>query len=477
MMLSVAAAMSAFAGDYTKHAGLNCYHGHGGANIDNGGNFTTQSVAKCEAFCDATPGCFCIVSSLKNNACWRRSTCVPAQCQAASGEYDTYMKPGAPPLPPTPPRPYPDRTPLGPPCAPKDCPNIVFSITDDQDLLLGGWENHGPTNPMRQTQQLIAAAGATLTHWRIHTPVCSPSRSELVSGRYFHNIKSNIPVPVTDKILYAGSGHVNSSHYTNQTFGVHLRRRGYQVGLFGKGNFNTYEGFDRWFQGATLSYGANHWEDDESPDGVYVQKKAEYPTALLGNKTIEWLQRPAISGAAAGRPFFAYFASHCPHFPATPAHWYADACAGTTSVRTPNFNHTNSKFHALVADQPPLTAADATLTDQLTRQRCQCLLSVDDAHAAILRAVQALESNMDKASARATYFVFSSDHGYNLGGHRLTSEKMALYEHTLRIPMVVAGPGIPAGARLSHLGTVRPPLTAALLVTAATTHCHSLHFC
>ena len=101
--------------------------------------------------------------------------------------------------------------------------------------------------------------------WRIHTPICSPSRSELVSSRYYHNIKSvQLPVPVNNRIIYAGTEHVDGSLYKNESFGVYLRReKGYQVALFGKGNFNTYEGFDRWFQGASLSYAATHWQDDE----------------------------------------------------------------------------------------------------------------------------------------------------------------------------------------------------------------------
>lgn len=48
-------------------------------------------------------------------------------------------------------------------------------ITDDQDSELGGWE------PMRQVQARIAGRGATATHWRIHTPICAPSRSQLQS--------------------------------------------------------------------------------------------------------------------------------------------------------------------------------------------------------------------------------------------------------------------------------------------------------
>ena len=127
----------------------------------------------------------------------------------------------APPKPPHKVLPYPDRTPPGKPCS--DCPNIIWALTDDQDVTLGGWE------PMRQTQQLIESKGATLNQWRIHTPICSPSRSELVSGRYFHNIKSDVPVP-PPTVLGAATAHVNGTLYTNQSFGVYLReKKGYQV--------------------------------------------------------------------------------------------------------------------------------------------------------------------------------------------------------------------------------------------------------
>ena len=51
---TAAEASTAGAQAYTAHAGLNCYEGAGGVNIDNSGNATTKSVADCEAFCDAT---------------------------------------------------------------------------------------------------------------------------------------------------------------------------------------------------------------------------------------------------------------------------------------------------------------------------------------------------------------------------------------------------------------------------------------
>ena len=326
------------------------------------------------------------------------------------------------------PLPYPDRTPPGPPCT--DCPNIIFSLTDDQDLTLGGWD------PMRQTQAAIQSAGATLSRWTIHTPICSPSRSETISGRYFHNIKSDVAVP-PPVVMPAATGHVNGSLYDNESVAYLLRsRKGYQVGLFGKSNFNTYQGFDRWFQGAALGYG-NTWEDDEGADGHYHANKSEYATALLSNKTVEWLKRPGVG--VGQRPFFAYFAPHCPHSPATPAHWYADACPHTAAPRQPNWNYSDPSFHELIASQPPFTPTDARLIDDLARSRCQCLLSVDDSHAAIDAAVTAL------GVAHKTYWFVSSDHGYNLGGHRLPSNKFLLYDHSLRIPMVIRGPGVPAG--------------------------------
>lgn len=93
-------------------------------------------------------------------------------------------------LPPLPPNaPVPPQPPLaGPPCT--DCPNILLMFTDDQDLVLGGWDGldgQGP-GPMVQTKRAIAQRGATATEWRIHTPICAPSRTEMQSGRYASDV-------------------------------------------------------------------------------------------------------------------------------------------------------------------------------------------------------------------------------------------------------------------------------------------------
>ena len=96
-------------GNYTELRHTNCWTGHGGVNIDHGAVASTFTVTSCEAHCDATQGCHCVVmfanASASNgvlSGCWRRSSCVPAKC-VATGVFNTWLKPGSSPLPPPPP--------------------------------------------------------------------------------------------------------------------------------------------------------------------------------------------------------------------------------------------------------------------------------------------------------------------------------------------------------------------------------------
>ena len=59
----------------------------------------------------------------------------------------------------------------------------------------------------------------------------------------------------------------------------------------------------------------------------------------------------------------------------------------------------------------------------------------------------------DLKVAEHTYFIYSSDHGYNLGHHRLPDNKFNSYLHDLRIPLLIRGPGIPAGLRPTEIVT------------------------
>ena len=94
-------------------------------------------------------------------------------------------------------------------------------------MLGSSFPTHNGQTPMPKTQALMADAGATATNFFVHTPICNPSRSELLSGRYFHNIKT------VDATLWAM--HVDEPKVNNATFARYLKEQaGYTVGMFGK---------------------------------------------------------------------------------------------------------------------------------------------------------------------------------------------------------------------------------------------------
>merc|ERR1719482_1291295 len=109
-------------------------------------------------------------------------------------------------------------------------PNLVWFLTDDQDQLLGGsFPIKDGATPMPKTKRLMQDEGVYAENWYIHTPICSPSRSELLTGRYFHNIKK------VGGSGYCAGMHVNYTLVTEANFAKILKEEaGYTTGMFGK---------------------------------------------------------------------------------------------------------------------------------------------------------------------------------------------------------------------------------------------------
>jgi hypothetical protein len=132
--------------------------------------------------------------------------------------------PGPSPSPPPPPPPLPPRP--SPP--PSSTPNIFLMLTDDQDIMLGSM------NAMSFTRGL-AARGANLTQFRAHTPVCCPSRSELLTGRYFHNIRtSSFDDKSGNQCMHVNASVAGTKTGNPLTFATRLEAAGYATGYFGK---------------------------------------------------------------------------------------------------------------------------------------------------------------------------------------------------------------------------------------------------
>ena len=68
----------------------------------------------------------------------------------------------------------------------------MFILTDDQSLAMDpAGIPLGDMQPMVQTRKLLIEGGLHMANWFVNTPVCCPSRSEYLSGRYAHNIRDN----------------------------------------------------------------------------------------------------------------------------------------------------------------------------------------------------------------------------------------------------------------------------------------------
>lgn len=255
-------------------------------------------------------------------------------------------------------------------------PNFVLFLTDDQDLLLGGW------TPMRQAQVQVAEAGASASHWFVHTPVCCPSRVQLLTGRYFHNLRVDP--------AHGGCMHADPARVHPVSLAAALGAAGYTVGWFGK-HMNACPalppaGFGCatcwWFAngggedvepGGYLNasfHDRSAWAELPSANGTYVASTGGefggYTTAILGNKSLAWLRalgrrpRPGPGGEELP-PFWLTVAPKAPHAPFTPAPWYDTAGGGSPAwvqagraPRGPPFNASAqalADFHPLIAEQ------------------------------------------------------------------------------------------------------------------------------
>lgn len=245
------------------------------------------------------------------------------------------------------------------------------------------------------------------------------------------------------------------------TVAMWLRSAGYRTALFGK-YLNGYPTADN---PAYVPAGWDEWNGkfERGPDiGDYFGYKlnengrvvahgkdpSDYLTDVLAEKAVAFIQTSATDRR---RPIFLYFAPYAPHAegapngPPTPAPRHKGALAHMTAPRPPSFNEADvndkpSHFQRL----PVLNAKQIGELDHEYRTRVESLLAVDEAVERIIKALA------DRGELENSYIFFMSDNGYLLGQHRRPRGKGVAYEESIRVPLVVRGPGIPAGQSVDY---------------------------
>ncbi|HXF04645.1 MAG TPA: sulfatase-like hydrolase/transferase [Blastocatellia bacterium] len=321
-----------------------------------------------------------------------------------------------------------------------DRPNIIFILTDDLDAHSIAF--------MPKLKALLIDQGVSFSNFFVSFSLCCPSRATILRGQYAHNtqILANRPPD-------GGFEKFHSLGEENSTVATWLQAAGYRTMYVGK-YLNGYP------QGVALTYVPPGWTEWYSPvkgnpyseynytlneNGklvTYGNKPEDYGTDVYARKSVDFIQRMAKEG----KPFFIHLSVYAPHGPATPAPRHENMFPDVRAPRTPNFNEEEvSDKPAYIRDRAPLPSSAIALIDEQYRKRLQSLQAVDDALASVIDALKAT-NQLDK-----TYIFFSSDNGFHLGNHRLAMGKVAPYEEDIRVPLIVRGPGVPAGRTIDHL--------------------------
>jgi len=147
-----------------------------------------------------------------------------------------------------------------------------------------------------------------------------------------------------------------------------------------------------------------------------------------------------------GTPFVIEVATFAPHAPYVPAPRDANAFLGLRAPRGPAFDAApGPAAPAWLRAVPPLSDADKTRIDEAFRKRAQSVQAVDKMIGELQAAVAAI------GAEKNTYFLFTSDNGYHMGEHRLRPGKMTAFDTDIHVPLIVTGPGVPAGRTVEEI--------------------------
>jgi arylsulfatase A-like enzyme len=167
-----------------------------------------------------------------------------------------------------------------------------------------------------------------------------------------------------------------------------------------------------------------------------------YETDVLADKATAFVER----SAGGAQPFFMYLAPKNPHEAQYPAPRHRDLFPGVAAPRTPSFNEADvSDKPAYIRNLAPLTAGQIADIDALYRERLQQMMAVEDMLERLFATLLA------SGELENTYIFFGSDNGSFLGQHRIQNSKWSPYEEASRVPLIVRGPGVPAGRTLEHM--------------------------
>jgi len=312
-------------------------------------------------------------------------------------------------------------------------PNFLFLFTDDQRFNT----IHALNNPAVRTPNLdrLVRSGTAFTHAFIMGgtmgAVCVPSRAMLLTGQTLFRAHRDLIA--------------KGAPERGVTFPELLKQHGYAT--FGSGKWHNSPRLQaRSFSGGeNIFFGgmSDHHKvpvAEFDPTGEYPKEKRhageKFSSELFSDSAVKFLREYREE-----KPFLLYVAYTAPHDPRTPPKEYAEMYPPAKIALPKNF----LPEHPF--DNGDMKGRDERLapwprTPEVIREHIAAYYGmITHVDAQIGRVLKALE---ESGRAGNTIILFAGDNGLAVGQHGLMG-KQNLYDHSVRVPLVISGPGLPRG--------------------------------
>ena len=331
-------------------------------------------------------------------------------------------------------------------------PNVLFIITDDQRFdtinALGNSEIITP-NLDRLAQRGTSFVRAHIAGGTCGA-VCMPSRAMVLSGRNpFH--------------LEELGGNIPPEH---KTLAETFKNNGYETIGLGKWH-NGCPAYARSFtQGAKIFFGGmwDHWNvptcrydptgeydnvinfvvdfySDNHPQSQHCDEfdPGKHSSTLLTDAAIDLLNE----NAGKDKPFFMYLAYLAPHDPRTMPDSFREMYDPEKITLPPNFQQIIDTNYPLMVHRDEHLAAYPREEGEIKRHIAEYFAMITHLDYEIGRLLDTLHQSGEEDN---TIIVFTGDNGLAVGQHGWLG-KEDIYEHGVRVPLIMAGPGIAENAR------------------------------